>query len=152
RPIQKESMDQALRNSLWNEFDRQILQELRRGLTSRCPPNAALFVRLWVYFFKWPLSSLPDHVVLAEEMVREWYFDTNGAPWNKVYDFVEFIGDLLGHFEGPARLFRLLCNSTLERESSAYRFVGKILCPITNEAEIKAIEQAASRNNDSLRP
>jgi hypothetical protein len=158
-PIQKDSMDEALRNSLWNEFDRLILEDLKcqqeggfeDDQLSRYLPNAALFVRLWVYFFKWPLSTLPDRAFLAAEIVHRWYFDRN-TPWNKVYDFVELIGDLQGNLEDNAQLFRVMCNSRLERESSAYRFVGKIISPITNESEIKAIEQAATTDNNSLRP
>jgi hypothetical protein len=80
QPIQTGSMDDALRNSLWNEFDRLILDDLRcqweggfeTDQLSRQPPNAALFVRLWVYFFKWPLSSLPDRAILAADRVRMW--------------------------------------------------------------------------------
>ncbi len=157
RPIQKDSMDQALRNSLWNEFDRIILEDLRGQWISasysqsRYPPNAALFNRLWVYFFKWPLSTLPDLAYLAEQTVHTWYFHAN-TPWNKVYDFVECLGDLQGNLEHNAHIFRVMCNSVLERESSAYRFVGKTISQITNEAEIKAIEQAAATDDNSFRP
>jgi hypothetical protein len=73
KPIQTDSMDGALRKGLWNEFDMTVLEGLRsqwpRGvdyLWSRNPPNAALFVRLWRYFFKSPLSTLPVDARQAE--------------------------------------------------------------------------------------
>jgi hypothetical protein len=69
-----------------------------------------------------------------------------------VFDFVEVLGDLQGNLEDSARLFRVICNHVLKRESSAYRFVGKIISPVTNEAEINAIEDAAATDHDSLRP
>jgi hypothetical protein len=119
---------------------------------SRNPPNAALFVRLWRDFYKWALTTLPAYADRAADIVNGWFFDSNAAPWNRVYDFVEFIGDLQGGFEGITGPFRILCNSTLKRESSAYRFVGKIISPITNEAEIGAIEEAATTDRNSLRP
>ncbi len=157
RPIQKDSMDKALRNSLWNVFDMIILDTLRQqwpvgGLHSRNRPNAALFVRLWMYFYKRPLSTLPEYADSAAEMVHDWYYDMKGTAWNKVYDFVEFVGNLGGNLQMGADMFRGLCNNFLERESSAYRFVGKIISPITNEVEIKAIERAGTRDSESLGP
>ena len=104
----------------------------------------ALFVSLWWHFFKWPLSTLPDNVWEAEGAVRQWYFDEKNVPWNGVYLFIEFVGDLAGNLRDDADRFRILCNISLEREFSAYRFVGKIVAPITNGSEIKAIEEAAS--------
>jgi hypothetical protein len=65
---------------------------------------------------------------------------------------VEFIGDLGGNLEGSAAVFRTICNNTLKRESSAYRFVGKIISPITNEAQIEAIQQAAAADSTPLGP
>jgi hypothetical protein len=158
RPIQKDSMDDTLRNCLWNEFDMLFLQDLRESWKysgyneSRNPPNAALFVRLWRDFYKSPLTTLPQFAVQAATIVHQWYFNTNAAPWNRVYDFVEFTGDLCGNLEDNASFFRIACNLTLEREASAYRFVGKIISPITSEAEIKTVEQAMSADNSVLSP
>jgi hypothetical protein len=158
RRIQKDSMDDALRASLWNAFDMLILAELKPGwecgerALSRTPPNAALFVRLWMYFYRWPLTTLPQYADSALEAVRAWFFDKTNTPWNRVYDFAEVIGNLGGDLEEASRLFRVISNSFLERESSAYRFVGSIIAPITNEAEIKAIEQAASKDSNVVRP
>jgi AbiJ N-terminal domain 4 len=159
RPFQNDSMDAALRNSLWNVFDRVILDELRARwlpggplIYSKNPPNAALFVGLWVYFYKWPLTTLPEYAVEAANFVHRWFFDATNTPWNKVYEFVEFAGNLGGNLEDVAGPFRALCNGVLEREFSAYRFVGKTIGPITNEAEIQAIEGAASLDNSTLAP
>jgi hypothetical protein len=135
-----------------------ILADLRGGWSygesagSRNPPNAALFVRPWRDFFKEALTSLPPYAEHAAETLCRWYFDEAGTPWNKVYDFVEFIGDLQDNLRENAAIFRTICNAALNRECSAYRFVGKVIAPITNDAEINAIEQAATTDNDALRP
>src|SRR6266705_687383 len=91
RPIQKGSMDRALRNCLWNEFDMLILENLRNRwamggpyVWSRNSPNAALFVRLRRDFYKQPLTTLPRYADDAEEIVHGWFFDTDAAPWNRV--------------------------------------------------------------------
>jgi len=159
RQIQKNSMDQALRNGLWNTFDMVILAELKNlwecgeESLSRNPPNAGLFVNLWMNFFKFPLSSLPPYADSALKEVHDWFHNKETTPWNKVYDFVEFVGgNLGGRLQDASDAFRIVCNRFLEREFSAYRFVGKIISPITNEAEIKAIEHAAAVDHDSLRP
>jgi hypothetical protein len=158
RPLQKDSMDDALRNSLWNAFEMVIVAELRSGweygesALSKSPPNAALFVSLWMYFYRWSLSTLPLYADSALGTVRGWFYDTANAPWNKVYDFVEFIGNLGGNLREASAALRVICNNFLERESSAYRFIGKTIGPITNVAEIKAIEQAATTNSNRLRP
>jgi hypothetical protein len=151
-------MDQALRNSLWNAFDMVILETLRERWAvggpyrfSRNPPNAALFVSLWMNFYRWPLPTLPENVLLAGEMVQRWFYDLNGTSWNRVYEFVEFVGNLGGNLQEEAELFCVLSNGFLERESSAYRFVGKTISPITDDIQIKAIERAAATVDNSLR-
>lgn len=159
KALQKDSMEWQLRNSLWNVFDMVILADLRQAwdvggpfVFSRNPPNAVLFVRLWMYFYKWNLSDLPEYAVGAADIVRRWFFDKKAVPWNRVYDFVECVGNLDGNMKDNSEMFRVLCNDVLEREFSAYRFVNGTLTPITNEAEIKAIEQAASLDTSQLRP
>jgi hypothetical protein len=86
------------------------------------------------------------------EAVHAWFFDEANAPWNKVYDFVELVGNIGGELGEASALFRVLCNSFLEQEASAYRFIGTTIGPITDDAQIKAIEEAARVGGDSLRP
>src|SRR6266478_5292826 len=103
--VQKDSMDDALRNSLWNEFDMVIVAELEslweagQDTLTRNPPNACLFVRLWRYFYVWSLSTLPSRADAAWRKVQDWFHDKANTPWNKVYDFVEFVGNLEGDLE-----------------------------------------------------
>ncbi len=157
RPFQKDSMDAALRTGLWNAFEMFIQPALEAEWLypvgpSREGANGALFVPLWISFFKFPLASLPPHGPVALERVTQWFFDDKHVPWNKVYEFVEFVANSKGDLEKAAQGFVRACNSILARECSAYRFVGKTLAPITSEDEIKAIERAESLEGDLLRP
>jgi hypothetical protein len=154
KPFQKSSMDWELRNSLWNAFNLTILPSLKRQCTlgapgSRVGVNGDLLVSLWVNFYKWPVDTLPIQAPAALDVVRKWFFDENHTSWNKVYDFVEFVANL-GALREEVEEFVTACNFILERELSVYRFIGTTLTPITNEAELKAIEEAASLNDSLL--
>jgi hypothetical protein len=164
KAFQKDSMDANLRNSLWNAFDQKILPWFRTNWAlahasstlalSRHEPNSLLFVPLWVSHFKWQLSTLPESAAAALSLVERHY--GMKMTWNEVYEFVEFVGNLEGDSKNPKNLrteeFRSECNAVMEREFSAYRFVGKTISSLTNESEIKAIEEAASMDNSALRP
>ncbi len=155
KALQKNSMDWDLRNSLWNVFELLILSPIKRGWglspRSRDGHSGTLLVNLWVHFFKWPLDSLYDDPSFAFRTVREWYFNEK-VPWNRIYDFVQFVAELGDDLRAWAVTFQSACNRVLEREFSAYRFVNGTLTPITSEAEIKAIEKAASLDTSLMRP
>jgi len=51
----------------------------------------------------------------------------------------------------PAESFVSACNDTLTREVSAYRFVGGVITPISNEAEISEIGEALDRGRSPVR-
>src|SRR5438445_12777439 len=74
RQIQLESMDDALRNSLWNE----ILP--RFGAPSANWGRAVAF--LGQYLFKIPVDGLPEADASAHRWLRERFFE---APWYEVY-------------------------------------------------------------------
>jgi hypothetical protein len=59
----------------------------------------------------------------------------------EVYDFIEFIANNYPN-ENTNNEFTKACNSVLEAELSAYRFVGNQIIQITSEEEISEIEEA----------
>ena len=70
-------------------------------------------------------------------ILREYFFS---APWNKVYDLVEFICD-----HGPElnrSKFIAESNTYLEKENSGYRFVNGKIAAISSSEEINEIENA----------
>jgi len=129
--IQEESMDDALRNGLWNMF--YALYSWRRAHDE----HPGLFGRVCADCFKEPLDTLPRRFDEASDFIRRRYFEFD---WHEVYDFIQFVADDL---EDPRdERFRDVCNTILKREMSAYRFVGGQLTRITSEEEIAAIEEA----------
>jgi hypothetical protein len=74
----------------------------------------------------------------ALSFVRKFYFN---CEWFKVYDFIEFIAQNSAKSIDTNR-FCTLCNSVLEEEKSAYRFLKGQLIEITSDVELEAIETA----------
>lgn len=138
--MQTETMDEDLRNSLWNKLLESYLGGIYR-INIRNPKDRHItgFLKvIWADFFKFPIDDLPIsgddiHGSLKNRFFRE-------AQWYEVYDFVEFVPRIV--LSSPeSREFRLRCNEVLERELSGYRFVGECISPITNETELKEIEE-----------
>ena len=141
--LQIESMDQDLRNSLWNAFQIFFLDVVKSELyklnENRLEKSIfyTFFRRLWFQFFKLPLDNLGNYFRDTYSRIREWFFEWE---WNEVYDFIEFVSQA----DSPAdkESFRKTCNDILEIEVSGYRFVGNLIAEITDKNELKAIEEA----------
>jgi len=87
-----------------------------------------------------PLSGLKKYVTHIHEYIREWFF---GAKWFEVYDFIEFVSSISDpQFPVDTKQFKKICNKMMEREASGYRFVVDLIAQITNENELKEIEEA----------
>ena len=144
--IQRDSMDDDLRNSLWNALTAHHWGRLRPDrpiLLSEAPPVFSLFRRLWVGYFKLPIDTLPNMWPDAHEKLRDHFF---ASPWHEVYSLIEFVANInvSGNDDERNRQFRETCNTVLKGERAGWRFVGNLLAPITSEEEIAAIEQAQS--------
>jgi hypothetical protein len=142
--IQIESMDDDLRNSLWNAFQMHCLDVIKPRTNNSIYYSSislSFFKSLWVDYLKLPLDSLDDSYsytckVLQEQFLLKW-------EWYKVYDFIEFVSYIMVPYgDNFKNDFILYCNSVLERELSAYRFVDGLITQITDESEIREIEEA----------
>ena len=136
--IQENSMDDDLRNSLWNALYKYYWSKL---IPSSTPEETTrlLYEKLWIDYFKKPLDILTSTWDIFQE-IKEYFFK---CPWYEVYDFIEFIANNSFSFlESTNNEFIKYCNHILERELSAYRFVGKKLVKIISECEISEIEEA----------
>jgi hypothetical protein len=153
RQIQLETMDDALRNSLWN-----ALLDRFHAPQGQWTSVANALAK---YLYKIPVDTVPDTEGGARKWTREQFF---GAEWYMVYDVVEFVVQNVdfikkstggGYYVG-SRYYRteseaLLAemNVLLERELSGYRFIAGVLAPITDAVEIAALEGAASAHGES---
>jgi hypothetical protein len=143
--IQVDSIDNDLRNGLWNALKLNYWNKLRKGYISSYPTFKELFTKLWHDYFKKPLDTLINYWPDTYKIIREYFFK---CKWYEVYDFIEFIANNYPEDYTNSK-FMDFCNSVLEREKSAYRFVRGKIVQITSEREIDEIEKALNAT-DSL--
>lgn len=143
--IQINSVDDDLRNGLWNALKLNYWTKLKKGYISSYPSFNELLTKLWHDYFKKPLDTLMNYWPDTYKKIREYFFK---CEWYEVYDFIEFIANNYPDDYTNSR-FMDFCNSVLEREISAYRFVDGKIVQITSKNEIDEIEQAL-KDTDSL--
>lgn len=137
--LQVDSMDDALRTSLWNVVQEVIWDSHQSRSPYSYTTHSSLYElikRYWRDFFKIPINDIPKNIYSVIEGVRNYFF---GAKWYEVYDFIEFTTSLLGR---SRERFVKSCNSVLEREMSGFRLVDTQITPITSQEELDTIEEA----------
>jgi hypothetical protein len=133
--IQREDVDDGLRNRLWNCATVFFLESSYTWL-SQTPELDRLCLSLWNNFYKAPIDAIPKETRRAVKEIRNRYFESD---WRGVYDFIEFLSNAAS---SDSSKYQKACNAVLESELSAYRFVDGKLVEITSGAEIAAIEEA----------
>jgi len=161
KKLQVDSMDDDLRNSLWNEYHPILIEISATDDPEYNPrggkPTQYFSFILYSVFFKKRLEDIsilgldgPDLMVTKNftfekvvDNIRTYFFE---CKWFEVYDLIEFT---LEKFRGshPTSYFSIKgtineFNEILKRENSAYRFINKKLAPITNSNEIEEIQKA----------
>lgn len=143
--VQKIDIDQDLRNSLWSLLTVFYWETYRspgspmygRSDNIRGSNLYDLIFSLWLNFFKQPVDTIDRYWGNCLENLRTYF---HSAQWFEVYDFIEFVA--CNGSEEQKVGFIAACNSYLERENSAYRFVDGRITEITSDQEIQEIEQA----------
>ena len=110
---------------------------------------------LWTHFLdkrRNDFYSYNSHAVVATEIIKD-----SKQPWYKKLDAVEMsLKWLLLRIDSDRRIgtvaqnFIRLINHEFERHNYAYRFVDKELVELTNEHEIKAIEDCLAASTNSV--
>ena len=136
-PVKKEfqinSMDDDLRNAIWNV----ILRNCFESIASETMREFSK--RLWELHFKLPIDTIPSYLPNAMEYIRTRYMK---MKYNQIYDFSEFIlFHFPWHFDNELNYIENL-NFALQREFSGHRLVAGCITPITSKDEIEAIEVA----------
>ncbi len=146
KAIQKDYMDDELRNRLWNALKIHYWNKIKHYSSWRSSHSYIynLCVSLWHSLFKIPLDTLDAYNWLhTYKTIREYFFK---CEWNEVYDFIEFVSKTYGkesyHYDEINSNFRNMCNNIFDEENSAYRFVNEEIIEITSEEEISEIEEA----------
>ncbi|MCJ7631967.1 hypothetical protein MUP77_06180, partial [Candidatus Bathyarchaeota archaeon] len=133
---QVDSIDDQLRNGLWDMLT--VVYWKQAGDSFGLNRLLSLADAFWHSYFKEPLDTRPAHWGDIWSRLRDYFF---GCLWYCVYDFIEFTANTHSDEQSNKR-FTEACNRILEREQSAYRFVGKQIVQITSKDEIATIEEA----------
>lgn len=138
--VQRDSMDDALRNRLWSVLSTYCWRTPREGsnLVEYNADLKALSFRLWFDFFKEPTDRIPTHCSDLLGVCRRYFFE---SEWDRTYDLLEFaVTD--DAYSYNYETIAAACNYVLEQELSGFRFVAGKLTPITEQEQIAAIESA----------
>ena len=134
--VQRDGMDEPLRNTLWNVLDLFIWS--REGFLdapSYTRPGIDQFSRLmWLGYFKQPIDSRPDNAWGIHQHIRHYFFTSH---WYEVYDLLEWVLRLEKNDDLTDAI-----NEVLERELSAYRYVGDQFTDITDPQEVEMLQEA----------
>jgi len=143
--IQKESVDDELRNYLWTALSIHYFTDLEDYSENNSDPIQILFTQLWVWHYHKRLDEMPTRVHRIVDLVKKEFIESS---WNEMFDLLEFIPNHYkdeyddGYDNQKNHRFYEFANSGLETFISAYRFVGGLLTEINSEQEIASIEEA----------
>jgi len=143
--VQIESVDDELRSALWSAAQLTVWRAFKgpnssyggRGDSVRGSNFETFVNRLWMNHYKVPVDTSPRRWGDCLAKIREIYF---ASEWYEVLDFVEFVASNVDRRFSDHYINA--CNSKLEEENSAYRFVAGLLAPIANEQEVDEVEIA----------
>lgn len=147
--IQIDSMDLQLKNGLWNMlliycFQREASQS-NNLLNSTNAELYSFCAQVWINYFNRPLDTMGIQKTTVVSEIRNHFFE---SIWYKSYDFVEFVAKNFSFYRKDA--FIESCNDVLQKEMSAYRFVGDLITRITDNHEIDEIDQALLNQSNSV--
>jgi len=136
--IQFESMDDDLRNSLWNVFYNYVLNDLIKSTANavRYTTSWSEIKNLWKNFYIKPIDSIPYSIRDTIEYIK---YDFFNYDWYEVYDFIEYIVKTTPHYNKSFIISDI--SNVLIRECSAYRLINEEFVPISNEEHIKSIQE-----------
>jgi len=148
KPLQLESMDEDLRNSLWNSVIRYFDALNDVGDKDFV---GGLLLEIWEHYLKktkdsFISSNYKQQVYEANKAFRKHFFSSD---WHYAYSAIEvlLLYDLSSLVHSYSEIYQQLhddVNLTLEKENSGYRLIAGKFAPITNPTEIGTIEEALS--------
>lgn len=150
--IQKESIDDALKNGLWSVFHSYIWNRIEHGHNqssfTRNSNIYSLVESYWLNLFKNPTDTIPQWTSDFLKIIRDYFFN---CAWHEIYSLIE---ETIEHYPyqrvSNKDSFITNINNMLERENSAYRIINDEIIPITSEQEIQSIETALENTNQYL--
>lgn len=136
--IQKNDVDEVLRNRLWNIIYSIYWKELLNDYQTGDWIFSDFIDKMWDIHFEKSFDVRPQSYHDVYNEIRYSFFE---HIWHYVYDLLEYFVNYYP-VEEINKIFIEKCNIVLKEELSAYRFVDKFITEITSEEEIIEIEEA----------
>lgn len=142
--IQKESMDDHLKNKLWSILFIQIFEKYS-SYDRYKELFSPLIIKIWTDFLKLPLDEKPSPYKFTA-FIKDYLYKNE---WFTFYDVIEFIIQnktgitYFGHITAYSQSSLInAINNALEAENSAYRVINQQITVVTSEQEIQSIGEA----------
>lgn len=142
--LQIDSVDEPLRNGLWNALNWYILNNAAMPIYGEYGDQGCFYEVLWLDYYKRRDDEKPTEPNAFWREIEHSVFE---GDWFEIYDLIEYVLQEFPFHRFPDDIttrkgFISSCKRFLEREMSAYRIVGDYIVRIVSEQEIEAIEEA----------
>jgi len=121
KAIQLDSIDYELRVGLWNGLTLVYWNQVDGSISYSVATYSDLYSavrRLWLNYFKKPIDTLDDYWPNTLKELRDYFFK---CPWNKLYDFIEFVANNFPGVSKVLTLRTLVLSITLTQSSNVNR-------------------------------
>ncbi|STX39854.1 AbiJ-NTD4 domain-containing protein [Legionella feeleii] len=140
-PIQKDSINEALRNGAWTIVYEVLRKNIEYSITGYEPPgwgqkSAKIIRNIWVDFFKLASDSISWNPEKDISYLKDRFYS---LEWNDFYDFIEFFSQLIDSYERKSTIQDF--NRIFKRKNSAYTFVNEIIIEKISETEMEVVEE-----------
>jgi len=137
--IQINGIDESLRNKLWNIIIEKLISPLESEGFQRIKSTEfySFFVSLWHHYFEQPIDTMPINKYEVINVLRKYFFS---CEWYEVYNLIEFIYKRKSPINKES--FKKGVNNVLASCLAGYRFIENELVPISDDIEIKEIEES----------
>ncbi|MFW3354928.1 AbiJ-NTD4 domain-containing protein [Aliarcobacter butzleri] len=144
--LQIESINEALKNRLWNNIKMTYLDSLSTPYNEdawNLDNSLEIYKikQLYDSFFKTHEDAPMNRGKLKKDIKNKYFL----LKWFEIYDLVEYLPEL---FKREFSTFYEDINEVLEEENSGYRFVEGLIVQIIDEVEIKEIEEVFESKYD----
>lgn len=131
------TMDEKLRNSLWNVLLSRLFGKVGANQYGEINQDYHIFINLQRNFFKLPMDELEKHLGSR----REWYKDIFFTmEWWQVYDLFEFVARRMIPFD--AQEWERDTNLVFEAERSPYRLFSGSIVPCAEDASFESVRDS----------
>ncbi len=143
-----DSLSRELRNQLWNSFDIYYLLKSKKNPDHTTLEGSYLYnmaIKVWMYYLKHTIDTIPYFEKEFINGIRQYVLTKD---WYEIYNFLDFCLDLADDTGIDKKNYIDFTNKLLKEELSGYRIIDDCFAPITNEEQLKSINDSIELAKD----